>query len=664
MDGLPDASAFREGQSPPPVGAAAGPLPAGGSSAAAPAHERADAVATPTPHLLRFARDLARREFAALVSAFAVGSAYLLPAALTMNFTRPFPEQAALGLLLGAWLAVPAAAWALLRCAVHAAVFLAAPALERANTQLRPVGAHLAESLLFHAAMLLLALVSIDGYLVPMFHAVERGLHPFQWILADAALAIVSLAVVAFAGRPLRRLPDRVAARGALLVLLAVLGGNLAAGAVRTALRPQAPRGAGPAAAERVETGLRVLLLGLDGASWNILDDMLADGELPHFQRVLARGARGDLASEAPFESPTCWSTIQTGRPSSEHGIISYLALDCAGCRFAPRQGLDSRWLFPFQGIAASLHMLGLVQLHPVTAEHRRADTLWELVEAGGGKANVVNCWTSYPAAEPRGCIVSDAFFREWIWVRFPLRATHALVEPESLRAEVEALTVPPAKYPVEGLAEYGDFSAADWVELRLSLQEAAPTPLRLAHLKWDTAVEENIHRVGLELFKSRPADLNLIVSGLEDEVNHYFAPHRWPERFDELDADEVRRWGRILNGHHRRLDRRLRPCFEAADERTVLLVVSDHGFQMLRHNPLLPEAHGPTGVLVAAGGPVRKGALGVQASIYDVTPTVLYLLGFPVPRGLSGRVVTELFEESFVKAHPPRRQAGGEPGQ
>src|SRR5688572_33217986 len=62
-------------------------------------------------------------------------------------------------------------------------------------------------------------------------------------------------------------------------------------------------------------TGVKVLLVGIDGASFRVLDPLLAAGRLPAFASLRERGASGVLRSENPMISPALWTTIATGRP-------------------------------------------------------------------------------------------------------------------------------------------------------------------------------------------------------------------------------------------------------------------------------------------------------------------------------------------------------------
>ncbi len=70
----------------------------------------------------------------------------------------------------------------------------------------------------------------------------------------------------------------------------------------------------------------RVFLVGVDGASWSLMDPMLAAGELPNLALLIARGVHADLETVEPVISPTVWTSIATGRSPEVHGITDFFA--------------------------------------------------------------------------------------------------------------------------------------------------------------------------------------------------------------------------------------------------------------------------------------------------------------------------------------------------
>jgi arylsulfatase A-like enzyme len=70
----------------------------------------------------------------------------------------------------------------------------------------------------------------------------------------------------------------------------------------------------------------RVVLVGVDGGSWNLLDPALAAGELPNLAALAKRGVTGGMATVEPVNSPSVWTSIATGRSPAVHGISDFFA--------------------------------------------------------------------------------------------------------------------------------------------------------------------------------------------------------------------------------------------------------------------------------------------------------------------------------------------------
>ncbi len=80
------------------------------------------------------------------------------------------------------------------------------------------------------------------------------------------------------------------------------------------------------------------------------------------------------------------------------------------------------------------------------------------------------------------------------------------------------------------------------------------------------------------------------------------------------------------------------------SDLRVRRLIAVDGALIERRDPPELPlGAHHPDGTLVACGPRFRALDASVAASIYDVAPTLLHLLGQPAPAYMDGRVMTDL---------------------
>ena len=70
----------------------------------------------------------------------------------------------------------------------------------------------------------------------------------------------------------------------------------------------------------------RVILVGIDGADWKVIDPLIAEGRLPNLARMKSEGASGPLISHEPIFSPVVWATISTGKLPEKHGIHTFTA--------------------------------------------------------------------------------------------------------------------------------------------------------------------------------------------------------------------------------------------------------------------------------------------------------------------------------------------------
>ena len=104
-------------------------------------------------------------------------------------------------------------------------------------------------------------------------------------------------------------------------------------------------------------------------------------------------------------------------------------------------------------------------------------------------------------------------------------------------------------------------------------------------------------------------------------------------------------------------------------DPRTSLVVLSDHGFRLgeLQADPTKAEdlrrvsadSHQENGILYLYGHGVRPGAAIQGATLVDITPTLLAMLGLPAAADMPGRVLTEALE----RTNPSKRVATYENG-
>ncbi len=69
---------------------------------------------------------------------------------------------------------------------------------------------------------------------------------------------------------------------------------------------------------------MRVLCLGMDGADYGLVGELLEQGRLPTLAGIIRDGAYGPLRSTVPAATPTAWSSFLTGLNPAGHGIFNF----------------------------------------------------------------------------------------------------------------------------------------------------------------------------------------------------------------------------------------------------------------------------------------------------------------------------------------------------
>lgn len=466
----------------------------------------------------------------------------------------------------------------------------------------------------------------------------------FVRALAGAAVALSASALVLLAvGVDALLFPQRARGPSAALVVLA----SASALVVPLALRPERlprPRPL-PTATDAQRPARRLILIGMDGLGPDLLADGVARGSLPAFARLMKRGASGPLATLRPTEGPPLWTTIVTGRLPRDHGLKSFATYRLAGSH-------GSFELLPKGALIGTLEQAGLASTFPVTSTSRRRRALWEILNAFGVETGIVRLWGTYPAERVKGFMLSPYFH---LLRRDPARSRDVLY-PRDLLSETASRAVDADDLPPALLSQFVDPHAeiaGDRVPWRQELLERALAP--------DLTYE----RAGAMLRAAYdPPFFATYFHGL-DVAGHSFLRFAYPDRFGDVSPVEVRRYGKVVQGYAAYLSTLADAEAERLRPGEVLIVVSSYGMEPVPlWRRLLAAATGgsqrsgthasaPDGFLLAVGDGIRPGARVAGASVLDIAPTLLYLMGLPVARDMEGRVMTEILEEEFARSHP-----------
>ncbi len=130
----------------------------------------------------------------------------------------------------------------------------------------------------------------------------------------------------------------------------------------------------------------KLTVIGLDAATFDVIDPLIEAGDLPNLARLFASGSRGVLRSVTHPLTPHAWATMTTGVNAGRHGI----------------------WDF-------SERADGGYGLRLINGSYRRAPAVWDRLTAAGVGVGIVNIPFTWPAPEVEGFVISgfDAAARE-----------------------------------------------------------------------------------------------------------------------------------------------------------------------------------------------------------------------------------------------------------
>lgn len=405
-----------------------------------------------------------------------------------------------------------------------------------------------------------------------------------------------------------------------------------------------------------------VLLICVDGLEMSVLRPMLDRGELPNLAALIDRGVFGYLTTFAPAKSPVVWTTVATGKEARKHGITDFIDLASKG---------------------------------PFTSNARRVKALWNIADDNGLTCNVVGYWNTWPAEEIDGRVVSQ-------FSSSTQRQYQNMVKG-SLFRDLDGATWPPGY-----IDEIWPTVAASTSSERLLENVSIPVfgdlrgrafPEEVEDLVkssfWSFEADAGYHAVACRLFERNPADLNIVYYGGPDVIAHRFWRYRQPEFYSyEIPENEIAVFGGSIEKYYSLMDRMIGDLVGRFADGTRILVLSDHGMHPdfadgtvdgTKTNLSAHHLDGPAGILIAAGAGFRTmgeleanpngpepAALG---SVFDIAPTVLYLLDIPAGRDMHlGKVLKHLLAPAqiqnraieFVESHdegfrPPTRSLSSE---
>jgi hypothetical protein len=363
-----------------------------------------------------------------------------------------------------------------------------------------------------------------------------------------------------------------------------------------------------------------VLVVGLDGATNRVIDELFRAGALPNLAAIARDGVRGAVRPARPILSPRIWTTFATGLPANRHGVHGWSKLG---------RGNNAR-------LYSNLD--------------RRVPALWNIASAAGRRVGVVNWLMTQPPDRVNGVMISEHAVPGLTESRLPMAKDFA--------EEVFGTTVEEVVAPEVAIAYAWP---PEWIGRSETIRAGALPPLtdvpnpfvasegpteRLLH---DTYQDDELTvHTALEVeARVRPDLLMVYLPGI-DRVSHMLwqgiEVPRNPPPGVVIHGPAVRAEQReALFAYYRFTDGLLGHLTEGFGPEDFVFVISDHGFEANEAPNGVPGTHesdaARDGILYARGPGIAPGATATHVADLDLLPTLLAALGLPQARDLPGRV-------------------------
>lgn len=331
----------------------------------------------------------------------------------------------------------------------------------------------------------------------------------------------------------------------------------------------------------------RVLIIGLDGATWDVLTPWLDDGSLPHLAQLRQNGCWGELLSTIPPLTAPAWSTFATGKNPGKHGVFHFVQADNPG---------------------------NAANGKPLIVDNRsiKAATLWDILGHHGRQVGLVNIPMTYPPRPVNGFMI--ACF---------------LTPPNA----------PFFTYPHELSMQLTDYQIdldrfISHKPFARDSEEPPNVAPSLELMQEFEHMEEKRARTALGLMKTEPWDMFMVVFTATDRMGHYLWPyHRL------VDSDGSPEWQELhqaVRQFYIKLDEAVGAMIQEAGDETTIVVMSDHGMGW-NHSKLVYWnlwLH-------------QKGLLSTQG---DVTNPDGWLMRLKLPRDRIAQVARQVMPTSLRK--------------
>lgn len=279
----------------------------------------------------------------------------------------------------------------------------------------------------------------------------------------------------------------------------------------------------------------KVLLIGLDGGTYKIIDLFIKEGLLPNLKQMMETGSYGILESTIPPITAPAWASFMTGKNPGKHGIIQFY--DVTGFNDLTKK--------------PSLSLYD-ADINIVNYSTIKQATIFDVFKRSEKEVISINIPMTYPTPETNGHVIS-------CWLTPPDVENYTF--PKSLKNEIPG-------YRID--QHFG--------EKMFALPSTKSSSMDSEFMFRDlTDVLKKRKETALKLLLNKPWDLFMICFTETDRIQHYFWRVLDEEYYDY--TSEIEKEKESFRAFFVDIDNAIGELVNASGKNTSKMIISDHGF-------------------------------------------------------------------------------------
>jgi hypothetical protein len=283
--------------------------------------------------------------------------------------------------------------------------------------------------------------------------------------------------------------------------------------------------------------GSRVLVLAFPGLSWSVAEDLIERGEMPNLENLRRRGAWGDVRSTRPLMPPVVWTSVATGKESSEHGVMSFAA----------------------------------------TARDIKARRIWEILEDRGWSIGLFGWPVTWPPAPVDGFIVPAMSDVGTETHPYQLGFIRELAMNEKTRQRRTWGRY--CRYAFQGIRYGARLSTLIQAGGEILLDPLRGRSLDAAQLFTKRKLHAKLNSdYFVELRRRRPVAFAAYWTNIIHVAQSYFWKYHEPEHFEGISPVDIARYGESVHDSYRIVDEFIGKILRETSTDDLVVVVSNHG--------------------------------------------------------------------------------------